>query len=66
MNLGVYTIPQINNEKPKDVNMQLVGLANTGISTNYDAQKSQRSLLGVKFKTVALVDVLVAASHHLL
>ena len=40
----IYSIcPNLIKKKPKDVNMQLVGLANLRISTNY-AQKSPRSL----------------------
>ena len=39
---------QIGIEKPKDVNMSLVGLANTRISTDH-AQKSPRSLFCATF-----------------
>jgi hypothetical protein len=45
---GIY--PKcFNKGKPKDVNMYPVGLANTRISTDYDAQKSPRSLVTILF-----------------
>ena len=42
---NLWNIPQITIEKTKDVNMKLVGLANTRISTDY-ARKSPWSLVG--------------------
>jgi hypothetical protein len=42
---GIYLKFILHIEKPKDVNMQPVGFANTRISTDEYAQKSPRSLL---------------------